>query len=184
MPKNVRKNTIWNGRDLRIEEIYWKDINGIIRKKEIAERTVGQNVVSAVAVTRKKEVILINEFRPSMGAEVIGLPGGKCDIPGEYVENTVRRELVEETGYEAEKMTKLFGGPVSPGLSPEYMTVYLAEGLKLTGGKIEDKIQVYEIPLDGFEEWFAGKERMGILVDVQARAYIEYARARLGMNGE
>lgn len=180
MPKIISKKTVWTGKNLEVVEIYWKDGKGVGRKWKAVDRTNGPNVVLVTAITEKDEIVLVKEFRPPVNAEVIGLPAGRCDIPGEYIKDTAQRELEEETGYTAEKLTKLFSGPVSAGLSSEFLTVYLAEGLKLAGKKIEEKIEVYKIPLECLEEWFAGQEERGILVDVKTRAFARYAKEKLG----
>lgn len=180
MPEVVKKKTAWEGKFIKIEEVFWKDGEGVIHKWEAAERTTGQNVVAIVAITDKNEVLLVDEFRPPVGAEVIGLPAGLCDVRNEYIEDTARRELEEETGYMAGKLIKLFAGPVSPGFSSESLTVYLAEDLKSSGGKAEEKIKVYKIPLKRLESWLADKEKIGILVDVKTKAFINYARERIG----
>lgn len=179
MAKVVRKKTVWKGKNLEATEVYWKDQDGIVRKWEAVERTNGPNVVFIAAITEKNEIILVKEFRPPVDAEVIGFPAGRCDIPGEHIETTARRELEEETGYTAEKMTMLFSGPVSPGLSSEFLTVYLAENLKLAGEKTEEKIEAWKIPLDGLEEWLVKHEEMGVMVDVKVRAFVGYAKEKL-----
>lgn len=175
MAKITRKTTVWDGKNLRFVEINWTDGEGIGRKWESVERTTGQNVVTVVAMTEENDVILVKEFRPSAGKEVIGLPAGRCDIIGEDTEDTACRELEEETGYTAEKWTKLFAGPVSPGLTDEFLTVYFAEDAKLSGKKSEEKTEVCKIPLEDLEKWLAEKEKIGIPVDVKTRAFISYA---------
>ncbi len=179
MAKITRKRTVWGGKNLRFVEINWIDGEGVGRKWESVERTTGPNVVTVVALTKENEAILVKEFRPPAEVEVIGLPAGRCDVFGEHIEDTARRELEEETGYTSEKWTKLFSGPVSPGLTDEYLTVYLAENAKLSGKKSEEKTEAYKISLESLEKWLVGKENVGILVDVKTRAFIIYAVNKL-----
>ena len=51
-------------------------------------------------------LVMIREFRVPVGDYVIGLPAGLID-PGEGVEETVRREIMEETGMEVVKFKRL-----------------------------------------------------------------------------
>jgi len=179
MPEIIKKETVWSGKHLEAVEIFWKDGDGVGRKWEAVERTNGPNVVTVVAITEGDEVILVKEFRPPTGIDVIGLPAGRCDIPGEYIEDTARRELAEETGYAAENWTKLFSGPVSPGLSSEFLTVYMAKNARLAGEKSEEKTEAHKIPLADIERWLTGQEKRGVLVDVKTRAFIAYAQEKI-----
>jgi ADP-ribose pyrophosphatase len=56
--------------------------------------------VAVVAFTPAQEVVLVREFRPGPEAELLELPGGAIDA-GEGPVEAARRELLEETGYEA-----------------------------------------------------------------------------------
>jgi ADP-ribose pyrophosphatase len=97
---------------------------------------------------------------------VIELPAGLCD-EGESIENATLRELQEETGYQAGKIRKLFTGPVSFGLSSEYLNVFLATNLVFVGkkdGREEKGITVYKIPIETVYEWLDKKETEGLLV--------------------
>lgn len=57
--------------------------------------------VHVVALTDADEVILVRQYRYAAGAMVIELPGGQMDAADSSTEQAARRELLEETGYEA-----------------------------------------------------------------------------------
>ena len=57
--------------------------------------------VVIVAVTRQDQILLVRQFRPAAAAVTLELPAGHVD-PGETPEQAARRELLEETGYEAD----------------------------------------------------------------------------------
>ena len=62
-----------------------------------------------------------------------------------------RRELLEETGYDAAEMHLLGGGPTSAGLSNEVVTFFRASGLRRLnhGGGVEgEEIVVHELRMD------------------------------------
>src|SRR5680860_745847 len=121
MKSKIKKSReVSSGRFLKLSEIDWIDEEGNQRKWEAAERTTGNGIVSIVAITDEAKVILISQFRPPVGKYVIEFPAGLCDLVGENVVKSARRELQEETGYLAKNMQKLFAGSISAGLSSEY----------------------------------------------------------------
>lgn len=70
-----------------------------------AEFDVIQNgdFVTIAAFTKDKEAILVNQFRVGSEREIISFPEGAID-KGESLEEASARELLEETGYEAEEI--------------------------------------------------------------------------------
>ena len=70
--------------------------------------------VVTVAITRQDEILLVRQFRPAVAALTLELPAGHVD-PGETPEQAARRELLEETGYEADGFKLL--GALSPSVA-------------------------------------------------------------------
>ncbi|WP_227352786.1 NUDIX hydrolase [Haladaptatus salinisoli] len=54
----------------------------------------------AIVARTGDEIVLIEEYRPRLGETVVSCPAGRVE-PGESFEAAARRELREETGYEA-----------------------------------------------------------------------------------
>jgi len=57
--------------------------------------------VVVVAITEEGRLLLVRQYRPAVERYTLELPSGLTD-PGESPAETARRELIEETGYEAD----------------------------------------------------------------------------------
>ena len=142
---------------------------------EYVERTNCNGAVSILAYTPENKVLLIEQFRMATGKKVIEFPAGLVSDNGneEPVEQAALRELEEETGYTAEKITWLTTSPTSAGLTSEMITFVLAEGLtKISaGGGVENEnITIHEIPKEDVVSWLKQKEQKGLLVDIKVYA--------------
>ncbi len=96
-----------------------------------------------------ERVVMLRQFRPGPLEWVYELPAGTLE-PGESPEEAARRELVEETGYDAEELRLLLKVYPSPGTSTEVMYMYLATGLRYVGARPErgEFLEVVVLRLD------------------------------------
>jgi len=81
--------------------------------------------VSIVAVTRAGDFVLVRQFRPAVETVTLELPAGLIDA-GETAEDTARRELAEETGYMADRVTTVGCLKTDTGRLANRMWVFLA----------------------------------------------------------
>jgi ADP-ribose pyrophosphatase len=92
----------------------------------------GSNLLSrakkAPKSTREPRVLLVRQYRYTVNDFIWELPAGRID-EGEDELPAAKRELLEETGYTAERWKRVLFFYVSPGFLDETMAVYLAEGL-------------------------------------------------------
>ena len=153
---------VWQGKYLRVR---------VAGTWEYAERPNTPAGVAIVAVTPEGELLLTEQFRVPMGRNTIELPAGLSgddDYAGEHYAETAKRELLEETGYEADEWQELTEGPVSAGLSNEVVSFYLGRNLRKVGaggGHGAEKIHVHKVPVKEVPAWLKTKEREGIAVD-------------------
>ncbi len=86
-------------------------------------------------------VVMIRNYRYTVEQELWELPAGTRELSEEPIE-TARRELIEETGYEAGEMVLLMEFYTSPGILTERMYAYVARNLTLVGQTLEDGEQI------------------------------------------
>ena len=79
------------------------------------------------AVTEEGKALFVKQYRHGLGVISIETPGGVVD-EGEDVDAAIRRELLEETGYEFEHFEKLGKISANPATTNNYMHMYLATG--------------------------------------------------------
>ena len=111
----------------------------------------GSIVILAVDSSKDKKdprIIMEQQYRHAAGQYLVELPAGKLEAGEDPLEGA-KRELKEETGYEAKKWTKLVRYFASPGFLGEWMQVFLAEDLSVGEATPEEdeSIDVAAIPL-------------------------------------
>jgi len=126
--------------------------NGIVTDFDIVE---SGSFVSIAAFTPKHEAILVRQYRPGPEEILLSVPEGYID-PGEAAEVSVRRELLEETGYSAGEVHFLKAVPSAYRQSVKYC--YLATGCVPIGAQSlgeHEFIEIDIVPLDAFRKLIA-----------------------------
>lgn len=133
---------------VRIDRVRMPDGQEVDR--EVVEHP---DAVAIVPVHDDGTVTLLRQYRHPVGESLLELPAGKLDVDGERPEQTARRELAEEVGLAAGRLTPLLTFHNSSGWTDEATTLYLAE-----------ELQAAPAP-DGFE---AAHEEADIVVERHA----------------
>ncbi len=106
-------------------------------------------------VDEENRVLLVRQFRLPAKQELWELPAGRLD-PGESPLEAAKRELREETGYEARQWIELVSFWPSPGYVDEKMNLFVARDLT-AGAQAQMPDERIEM------RWFA-EEELGDLI--------------------
>ncbi len=165
--------TIYKGRvfDVRIDLIRYDSGNESVR--EIAVHNGGAVIL---ALTSEGKILFVKQYRHPFDKFFIELPAGKLE-PDEDPQTCAIRELKEETGMTAGKISKLGVVATTPGFCTELLHIFLAENL--TEGETDREegeygMSVIELTLEETEE----KIRAGEIYDAKTVAGIYYYKLR------
>jgi len=118
-----------------LDEVLLK--NGQIGRRIRIEHPQAAAIIPFVS---EGEILMVRQFRYALGRETLEIPAGKVD-PGEGPEACARRELLEETGYEAGRIKFIYTYAPAIGYSNELIHIYSGHNLT-KGGVILDKREI------------------------------------------
>jgi ADP-ribose pyrophosphatase len=156
--KTLGAREMFRGRIFRVESLDVELANGRRSAREIVRHP------GAVVILGERpdgRFVLVRQFRKAVEAELLEVVAGTLD-PGESPEAAARRELKEETGYDAASIRKLGVIIAAPGYCDERLHVYHAllspqssdaapdpdeslDAVCVTAGDIEERIARGEV---------------------------------------
>ena len=111
----------------------------VVEQKEVSGTGLEGNYVAVAApdwvvviAVYREQFVMVRQWRHAEENLTWEFPGGVCNA-GEDPEETAKRELLEETGFRAGKITKLGRVSANPALFKNHFTAFLAEELVPTG---------------------------------------------------
>jgi 8-oxo-dGTP pyrophosphatase MutT (NUDIX family) len=104
------------------------------------------NWVAVIALTPKHEAVVVEQYRHGLGQVSRELPAGVID-PGETPEQAARRELLEETGYQAQTLVPIFEVSPEPTRSTCRAFFFFAKDVTFSGQSSPEPSEVLEVRL-------------------------------------
>ena len=135
--------------------------------------------VTAVAMTEEGKIVLERQYRHALGETCIEIPGGCVDDTDRNLEEAIKRELLEETGYEFSSYEYLGKISANPSTNSNLMHMFLAKGGKKIASQELDHNEEIEIELATINE-LKQLLRENKIVQAMHVTCILYALERIG----
>ena len=150
---------------------------------EYVERSNCSAIAIILATTENDKVLFVEQYRVPVGRKVIELPAGLINDQGSKMKESImsgaQRELLEETGYKANKMKKILEGPVSSGSSGDMVTVFWARDVRKVskgGGDNLESIIVHAVPIKTVDQWLKKMKLKGFLIEPKIYAGLYFLK--------
>lgn len=143
--KTIATREIYNGRIVHLVEDTVILPDGRKAGRELVLHNGGAGVI---ALDEDKNVLLVSQYRKPYDQMILEVPAGKLE-KGEEPQSAAIRELEEETGYTAEKVTYIGKYYPTPGYCSEITYLYFAQNLTFVGQKLDhgEFVELKKIPL-------------------------------------
>ena len=141
----LESKSIYKGRIVNLSVNKVKLSNGYIRTREIIHHS---GSVAILPLLSNDNVVLVKQYRSAPGKTLLEVPAGTLEAH-EVPIDCAKRELIEETGYKANKIEKMGSYYVSPGYSNEVIHHFVAKDLHKRERNLDEdeNIEVVEINL-------------------------------------
>jgi ADP-ribose pyrophosphatase len=148
-PQTVASERVFHGRvfDVRVDRVRYCD--GAEHRLDIVEHPGSFTIV---AMPSAGEVVLVKQYRHAVSKALWELPAGTAH-PGEDPAAGAARELAEETGYRAERISPLCSLYATPGFCTEIMHFYLAQGLQAGEQMLDEDERIEVATFSRDEAW-------------------------------
>jgi ADP-ribose pyrophosphatase len=133
--------------NLRVDKVEYS--NGHRAQLEVVEHRGG---VAIIAMPAPRSIVLVRQYRPAIGRTMWEVPAGKLEAREDPLA-CATRELIEETGYRAQQLRKLWTFFTAPGFCTELMHLFVAEGLSAGEPAPEENEQIEVRTFEVEEAW-------------------------------
>ena len=140
MEEQISREEIYDGRVLHVVRDVVRLENG---EEAVREFCLHNGAAAVIPVDRDGRVAMVRQYRYAHGRVFLEIPAGKLER-GEDPRLAAERELREETGAVAERLTSLGIIDTTPALMSERIHLYLAEGLSF-GDTCPDEDEFLEV---------------------------------------
>jgi ADP-ribose pyrophosphatase len=103
-----------------------------------------------IAVTPDNNAIMVRQYRHGIHGITLEFPAGGFDAGDKDITDTIKRELLEETGYKAAKITQIGCVDTNPAFLNNKCYSFLAQNItKETAQQLDDTedIEIVEVPI-------------------------------------
>lgn len=140
---------------------YYISLRGRKFSREVVEHP---GAVAVIPISDDEKIVMVRQHRLPAGRSLLEIPAGTKRV-GEGDEECARRELLEETGYNARTLKKVWSFYPAPGYSTEKITLFFAKDLEKAEQKLEEDeaIEVVEISIEDAMEML----RKGLVEDAK-----------------
>jgi len=134
MYDRVTTRQVHRGRLLTVQVLSFTDPQGRLIEREVVRHP---GAVLIVPWLKENRLVLLRNQRLVVNECLWELPAGTLE-PGEEPAEAARRELAQETGYQAGTIFKLGEFYTSPGFCDELIKVFVARDLRFVGQQLDE----------------------------------------------
>lgn len=120
--RTVNRERIFSGRILDLDVVDVELEDGRKSRREVVSH---RGAVGVLAVLPDDRLVLVRQFRKAVERHCLEIVAGLLE-PDESAEECARREMLEETGYGIDSISKLGTVALSPGYSTECIQLFFA----------------------------------------------------------
>jgi ADP-ribose pyrophosphatase len=175
LPKVLDTQRIYDGKflKLRVDTIEMPGTD-IVVKREVVEHLGG---VCVLPVLGDGRIVFVRQYRHALGGDLLELPAGKLDIPGETAEQAVRRELWEEAGCMAAQWETMGFIYTAPGFTDEKIHLFRAGKVSLSDEDFDNEEEGTQVVVLRWEQVMEKLVR-GELTDAKTMALLALEMSR------
>ena len=164
----LERQTVFEGKFLKVRRDLARLPDGATATREFV---MHPGAAAMVPIGGDERILVERQFRYAMGQMYVEIPAGKIDA-GETSIQTARRELLEETGYEAQQWGVLTRIHPAIGFSDEVMDISLARDLSLRerAMDVDEFLEIEWVTLG----WMMDELRAGRLPDVKTQIAVHW----------
>jgi len=141
----ISEETVWQGSVFHVRRQRVRSRDGKHFFRELIHREDG---VAIVPILPDGRVLMIREYAAGAARELIFIPGGQTTARTEHErQREAQRELREETGYRANRLTKLWQTFEAPSIVDRRLHVYLGQDLVADPLQLDDDEKLEVVPM-------------------------------------